>query len=82
MWVNIQLLKHAPSLLGQPGSYGSVVFRFTSLNAMNLYATAVPSMQGEPISFPVRAHPAWQTAGALQPNAADILEGICWQPRA
>ncbi len=58
VWVNEGLLKHAPSVLTQPGSFGSVVFRFTSFHAMNLYATAVPSIQGQPISFAVRAHPA------------------------
>jgi len=36
VWVNEGLLKHAPSVLSQPGSYGSVVFRFISLSAMNL----------------------------------------------
>lgn len=46
VWVNEGLLKHSPSLLSQPGSFGSVVFHFTSLSAMNLYATAVPSIAG------------------------------------
>src|ERR1700733_839406 len=82
VWVNEGLLKHSPSLLSQPGSYGSVVFRFTSPSAMNLYATAVPSIQGEPIVFPVLAHPIWQLSGALGANGPGSLEGIWWQPRA
>ena len=75
VWVNEGLLKHAPSVLNQPGSFGSVVFRFTSLHAMNLYATAVPSIQGQPIAFAVRARPA-------APGINSSLEGIWWQPRS
>ncbi len=82
VWVNEGLLKHSPGLLNQPGSYGSVVFRFTSFNAMNLYADTVPSIHGEPIAFPVRAHPAWQPAGPPRGNGPGSLEGIWWQPRA
>jgi hypothetical protein len=33
VWVNEGLLKHSPGQLNQPGSYGSVVFRFTSFHA-------------------------------------------------
>lgn len=33
VWVNKGLLDHAPDLFGQPGSYGSVVFRYTSPGA-------------------------------------------------
>ncbi len=80
VWVNEGLLKHAPSVLNAPGSYGSVVFRFTSLNAMNLYATAVPSMQGEPIAFPVRARPV--AVASVDSGKPGSLEGIWWQPRS
>jgi|SRR5271165_4682357 len=66
VWVNQGLLKHSPGLLSQPGSYGSVVFRYTSLSATNLYATVVPLIHGAPIAFPIRAHPAWRPAGALR----------------
>ena len=79
VWVNEQLLKHSPAVLNLPNSYGSVVFRFTSLSAMNLYATAVPFLHGQPIAFPVSAHPASQS---LRGNGPGSLEGIWWQPRA
>ncbi len=82
LWVNEGLLAHSPSLLSQPGSFGSVVFRFTSPSAMNLYAAAVPSIHGEPIAFPIPAHPAWQPAGTLPADGAGSLEGIWWQPRS
>ncbi len=75
-WVNEGLLRHAPNLLNAPGSYGSVVFRFTSLNAMNLHAIAVSSMQGEPIAFAVKAH------GVLGASLPGSLEGVWWQPRS
>ena len=59
VWVNEGLLKHSSDLLNQPGSYGSVVFRFTSFHAMNLHASVVLTIHGEPLAFPIRAHPAW-----------------------
>jgi hypothetical protein len=79
--VNEGLLKHSPGLLSQPNSYGSVVFRFTSFNAMNLYATAVASIQGEPIAFPMRARPAPQSDIRPDGSKPGSLEGIWWQPR-
>jgi hypothetical protein len=79
VWVNEQLLKHSPSVLNLPGSYGSVVFRFTSLSAGNLYATAAPSLYDGPIVFPVLAHPA---SRSFKGNGPGSLEGIWWQPRA
>jgi hypothetical protein len=82
VWVNEGLLKHSPSLLSQPGSYGSVVFRFTSFSAMNLYATVVPSIPGEPIAFPVRARPAPKGEAWVQSSRSGSLEGIWWQPRS
>src|ERR1700689_3428590 len=69
MWVNEQLLKHSPAVLNLRGSYGSVVFRFTSLSAMNLYATSIPFLHGEPIAFPVAAHPASQSLRETGPAA-------------
>lgn len=83
VWVNEGLLKYSPGLLNQPGSYGSVVFRFTSLNAMNLYATVAPSIQGEPIAFPVRVRPAPPKGEAwVHSSRPGSLEGIWWQPRS
>lgn len=43
VWVNLGLLKQSPDRLGQPGSYGSVVFRFAAANARNLYAVFYPA---------------------------------------
>ena len=48
VWVNAGLLAHAPTLLSQPGSYGSVIFRFNSPNARNLYATVNLLLHGAP----------------------------------
>ena len=80
VWVNEGLLNHAPNLLSQPGSYGSVVFRFVSGNAENLRATASLAIQGEPIGFPVNAYPAGENS--LRSNRPGSLEGIWWQPRS
>jgi hypothetical protein len=82
VWVNEQLLKHSASLLNQAGSYGSVAFRFTSLHAMNLYATAVPTMQGEPITFALKAHPVPLLEAPIGDRRPGSLEGIWWQPRS
>jgi len=46
VWVNEGLMTHSPNLLSQPGSYGSVVFRFVSFNASNLHATVVLAIHG------------------------------------
>lgn len=78
VWVNEGLLAHASDLLSQPGSYGSVVFRYTSLSAVNLYATVLLSIHGEPISFPILALPA---SSSPRGNGLGSLEGIWWQPR-
>jgi hypothetical protein len=81
--VNDGLQEHAPYLLGRAGSYGSVVFRFTSFHAMNLHATAVPSFHGEPVALRVHAHPAvWDPADTLRADGPGSLEGIWWQPRS
>lgn len=79
VWVNEGLLAHASDLLSQPGSYGSVVFRYTSPSAGNLYANVLLSIHGEPISFPMLAHAHWDNLQRKQPGS---LEGIWWQPRA
>ncbi len=71
-------MAHASDLLSQPGSYGSVVFRYTSPSAGNLYANVVLSIHGEPISFPIVARPSWSIPG----RTPSSLEGIWWQPRA
>jgi hypothetical protein len=76
--VNQELREHAPDLLSQPGSYGSVLFRFSSFSAMNLHATAIPSMQGESVAFPIQARPAWDPTD----NRPGSLEGIWWRPRS
>jgi hypothetical protein len=82
VWVNEQLLKHSASALNQPGSFGSVVLRFTSFNAGNLYAAVVVSLHGGPIGFHVNTGPAADSK--VQPGAtlAGSREGIWWQPRA
>jgi hypothetical protein len=79
---NEGLQEHAPGLLGRPDSYGSVTFRFQSHNAMNLYATAVPSMRGMPVAFRIPAHPAWNATDTLRGNGPGSLEGIWWQERS
>jgi hypothetical protein len=79
--VNEGLQEHAPGLLGRPGSYGSVVFRFQSHNAMNLYATAVPSMHGMPVAFRIPTHPALNATDTLRSNPGS-LEGIWWKARS
>ncbi len=80
--VNEGLLTHAPNLLNQPGSYGSVVFRFASHDAMNLHAAAVVTISGQPIAFLSSAHPAGPAAAPLRGNGPGSLEGIWWQPRS
>jgi hypothetical protein len=76
VWVNEGLLAHSPDYLSQPGSFGSVVFRYTSLSAMNLHATVVLMIQGEPVAAPIPAH----SGGRPMPPGS--LEGIWWQPHA
>jgi hypothetical protein len=76
--VNEELLAHASDLLSQPGSYGSVVFRYTSPSAGNLYADVLLSIHGEPISFPMVA----RAESAIPVSPGSSLEGIWWQPRA
>ena len=80
--VNEDLQEHAPDLLGRPDSYGSVTFRFQSHHAMNLYATAVPSLRGQPVAFHIPTHPEWNAADASRGNGPGSLEGIWWQERS
>ncbi|MGA7752520.1 MAG: hypothetical protein WCB05_06810, partial [Candidatus Sulfotelmatobacter sp.] len=82
VWVNDELLEHAPDLLSQPGSYGSVVFRHTSPSVGNLYANVLLSIHGEPISFPIFARSAWASSNGLPGRSPSSLEGIWWLPRA
>lgn len=76
VWVNEGLLAHASDLLNQPGSYGSVVFRFTSPGALNLHATVVVAMQGEPASIPMSAYPERYSLSTARGNGPGSLEGI------
>lgn len=80
--VNEGLQEHAPSLVSQLESYGSVVLRFSSFNAMNLHATAVPSLHGMPVSFRIPARPAFSPSDATANNGPGSLEGIWWQARS
>jgi len=71
--VSEALVKRAPGLLNQPGSFGSVAFRHTALHARNLAAVAAVHMHGQPIGYHFDAYPVSrdQTGGSL--------EGIWWQ---
>jgi hypothetical protein len=81
VWTNEGLLEHSPNLLNQPGSYGSVVFRFNSPASMGLHATVVPSIHGEPIAFSIPAYPTLRAVTKLNAQGTRSLEGIWWQPR-
>jgi hypothetical protein len=78
VWVNEGLLKHAPELLYLPTSYGSVVFRFTSLNARNLYAESVLSLRSGPIEFHVNAYPPADFAEWPRAAGPGSQEGVWW----
>lgn len=69
------LLKRAPGLLNQPGTFGSVAFRYTALHARNLSAVAAVHMHAQPIGYHVDAFPV-----SHGPSGGS-LEGIWWQPR-
>lgn len=81
VWVNQQLLKNSTRLLSQPGSYGSVAFRFTSFHSRNLHAASSLWLHGQPIGFTIPAFPA--AASEAWPHAAlaGSQEGIWWQPK-
>ena len=82
VWVNEGLLKHSPSLLSQPGSYGSVLFRFTSFHARNLQAAVALSLRGGPISFHLSAYPPADFAEWPRATGAGSQEGIWWHSRS
>jgi hypothetical protein len=82
VWVNQALLEHSANLQSQPGSFGSLVFRFVSPNAMNLHASAVVTMQGQPITFPVPAFPAEQPAAGPHGEWLGSIEGIWQRPNS
>jgi hypothetical protein len=81
VWANEQLLKHSPNLLSQPGSYGSVVFRFMAQHARNLYAESAPLLSGGPIGLGVDAYPTPESEPYASASLAGSLEGIWWHPR-
>jgi hypothetical protein len=65
----------APTLTGQAGMYGSVVFRFTSPFHRNLYAAVMIHEIGQPVGYHIDAFP---TNGAYN---AGSREGVWWLPR-
>lgn len=73
--VSQALLSRAPNLLTQPGTFGSVAFRYTALHARNLAAVSAVHMHGQPIGFHVDAFPVSHN------TTAGSMEGIWWQPR-
>ncbi len=79
--INEALLKHSPTLVNQPGSYGSAVLRFTSFHPRNLTASAVVSLHGSPVGFHVAAYPAVDSEPFPGSALAGSSEGIWWQPR-
>jgi hypothetical protein len=79
--INQALLKHSPTLVNQPGSYGSAVLRFTSFHPRNITASAVISLHGSPIGFHVAAYPAVDSEPFPGSALAGSREGIWWQPR-
>ncbi|MGH9499075.1 MAG: hypothetical protein ACRD3L_08010 [Terriglobales bacterium] len=81
VWVNEGLLKHSAGLLSQPGSFGSIVLRFTSFNARNLHAAVVLSLHGEPIAFQLTGHPSAKSERWPHATFAGSQEGIWWRPR-
>jgi hypothetical protein len=73
--VQQELEKTAPQILNQPGSFGSVIFRFTSPNAQNLFAAVMVHEIGRPIGYHIDAF-------AEDPDyGAGSREGIWWLPR-
>jgi hypothetical protein len=82
VWVNMGLLKHSPDLLSQPGSYGSVVFRFTALDARNAFASSIARLRGGPIEFDNEAHPLADFAAWPRAAGPGSQEGIWSQLRS
>ena len=81
VWVNEGLLKHSAGLFNQPGSFGSIVLRFTSFNARNLHAAVVLSLHGEPIAFQLTGHPSPKSETWPRAAFGGSQEGIWWRPR-
>lgn len=82
VWVNMGLLKHSRDLLSQPGSYGSVVFRFNALDARNVFASSVARLRGGPIEFYNEAHPLADFTAWPRAAGTGSQEGIWSQPRS
>lgn len=74
--VNSSLLKGSPEHLSQPGSYGSVVFRFNAADARNLYAVSILQLQGTGIEFANEAHPVPDFATLPRTAGPGSQEGI------
>lgn len=72
------LAKHAPELLNQPGVFGSVAFRYTSLHARNLSVAVMVHMHGQPIGFHIDSYPVAK-GGKDGSERGGSLEGIWWQ---
>jgi hypothetical protein len=70
------LSKHAPETVNQPGTFGSVIFKYPALHARNLSVAVMIHMHGQPIGYHVDAYPvsSGQRGGSL--------EGIWWQPHS
>ncbi len=73
--VSDALSKHAPDLLNQPATFGSVAFRYTSLHARNLAVAVMVHMHGQPIGYHFDAYPV------SRDQSGGSMEGIWWQPR-
>lgn len=80
--VNDALQKRAPNLVGQLASYGSVSFRFISPEALNLHATAVPSLKGVPVAFSIKARPGKSPIESVGNGRQNSLEGFWWRARS
>ncbi|MGA2694697.1 MAG: hypothetical protein ABSE92_01465 [Terriglobales bacterium] len=74
--------KDLPNPLNQPGSYGSVVFRFSSFHARNLSAAVTLRMRGRPVGFGMNAYPTVASEMPLRMARAGSWEGIWWQQHA
>jgi hypothetical protein len=66
--VSEALLKRAPSLLNQPGTFGSVAFRYTALHARNFTGVSAVHMHAQPIGYHVDAYPVERHGGEYGRN--------------
>jgi hypothetical protein len=78
--VSDALAKHAPGLVNQPGSFGSVAFRFTSGHVRNLYAVVMLRRRGEPIGYHIDAFPVSHPEASARSTRPGSREGIWWLP--